>query len=72
MNGAVERCNGAWRYEFYQTYQLPANVEQLNPILESYQHLYNHHRPHGALAGKTPAQYLSIRRADESPQSHMY
>src|SRR5208283_2843298 len=24
MNGAVERCNGAWRYEFYETYDLPA------------------------------------------------
>ncbi len=39
MNGAVEQCNGAWRYEFYQTCELPANVEKLNPILASYQHL---------------------------------
>jgi hypothetical protein len=31
MNGAVERCNGAWRYEFYETYDLPSGVEQLNP-----------------------------------------
>ena len=23
MNGAVERCNGAWRYEFYAVYDLP-------------------------------------------------
>jgi transposase InsO family protein len=62
MNGAVERCNGAWRYEFYETYDLPGTVNELNPIL-SYQHLDNHHRPHGALAGKTPAQYLFCRRA---------
>jgi hypothetical protein len=55
MNGAVERCNGAWRYEFYETYDLPSSVEALNPILDSFQHLYNHHRPHGALAGQTPA-----------------
>jgi hypothetical protein len=41
MNGAVERCNGAWRYEFYETYDLPGSVNELNPILESYQHLYN-------------------------------
>ena len=27
LNGAVERCNGAWRYEFYGVYDLPANVE---------------------------------------------
>jgi transposase InsO family protein len=72
INGAVERCNGAWRYEFYATYELPRSVEALNPILDSFQHLYNNHRPHGALAGLTPAQYLSKRRADGTPPSHMY
>lgn len=71
INGAVERCNGAWRYEFYQTYDLPRSVEALNPILDSFQHLYNHHRPHGALAGRSPAQYLSYRRDNETSPSHM-
>ncbi len=71
MNGAVERCNGAWRYEFYETYELPSGVNELNPILDSYQHLYNHHRPHGALAGKTPAQYLAQRSATTPQPSHM-
>jgi putative transposase len=71
MNGAVERCNGAWRYEFYETYDLPGSVNALNPILESYQHLYNQHRPHGALAGKTPAQYLANRSAARPQPSHM-
>lgn len=66
LNGAVERCNGAWRYEFYETYDLPTTVEALNPILDSFQHLYNHHRPHGALAGQTPAAYLAQRQAAES------
>src|SRR5687768_3880073 len=56
MNGAVERCNGAWRYEFYASYDLPASIDALNPILDSFQHLYNHHRPHAALAGLTPAE----------------
>jgi hypothetical protein len=36
-------------------------------MFEAFQHLYNHHRPHGTLAGKTPAEYLVIRRANESP-----
>ena len=72
LNGAVERCNGAWRYEFYETYDLPKTVEALNPILDSFQHLYNHHRPHGALAGLTPKQYLDKRRAEEASQSQMY
>lgn len=71
MNGAVERCNGAWRYEFYETYELPSGVDDLNPILDSFQHLYNHHRPHGALAGKTPAQYLANQSATRPKTSHM-
>ena len=71
LNGAVERCNGAWRYEFYAVYDLPASVDALNPILDSFQHLYNHHRPHGALAGLTPAQYLKSIRAKDASPSHM-
>ena len=71
MNGAVERCNGAWRYEFYETYDLPSGVDQLNPILDSFQHLYNNHRPRGALAGMTPAQYLASRSAGRPKPSHM-
>ena len=31
---------------------------------------YNHYRPHGALAGLTPKQYLDKRRAEAAPQSH--
>lgn len=72
LNGAVERCNGAWRYEFYGVYDLPRSLEALNPILDSFQHLYNHHRPHGALAGLTPASYLAKLQADEASPSHMY
>jgi putative transposase len=71
LNGAVERCNGAWRYEFYNSYDLPTSVEALNPILDSFQHLYNHHRPHAALEGLTPAAYLAKRRAAETAASHM-
>lgn len=59
INGAVERCNGSWRYEFYQTYDLPRSVEALDPILDSFQHLCNHHRP-------------KARRANETQPSHMY
>jgi putative transposase len=71
LNGAVERCNGAWRYEFYGVYDLPCALERLNPLLDSFQHLYNHHRPHGALAGLTPASYLAKLQAKETPPSHM-
>ena len=71
LNGAVERCNGSWRYEFHGVYDLPASVDELNPIIDSFQHLYNHHRPHGALAGMTPAAYLNKYRASGRPASHM-
>jgi transposase InsO family protein len=71
LNGAVERCNSAWRYEFYATHEVPRSVEALNPILDRFQHRYNHYRPHGALAGLTPAEYLEQRRATEPPPSHM-
>ena len=71
LNGAVERCNGAWRYEFYAVYDLPSSVDALNPILDRFQNLYNHHRPHGALAGMTPARYLAKLQANEAPPSHM-
>jgi transposase InsO family protein len=71
LNGAVERCNGAWRYEFYAVYDLPTSVEALNPILDSFQHLYNHHRPHGALDGMTPVQHLKRIQAKDTHPSHM-
>jgi transposase InsO family protein len=59
LNGAVERCNPAWRYELYSVYSLPRNVDAINPILDAFQYLYNHHKPHGALGGLAPAQYLA-------------
>lgn len=71
INGGVERANGAWRYEFYACYDLPHNLDELNSLINSFSHLYNHHRPHGALNGKTPASYLHKITAAENPLSHM-
>ena len=34
INGAVERCNGSWRYEFYAVYDLPTRLDELNPLIE--------------------------------------
>jgi putative transposase len=71
INGAVERCNGSWHYEFYAVYDLPTRLDHLNPLIDAFQHRYNTHRPHGALGGRTPAQYLAARQAKERPVSHM-
>ena len=30
LNGGAERCNGAWRYEFYAVYDLPTRLDDLN------------------------------------------
>ena len=35
LNGAVERCNAAWRYEFYAVYDLPSRLDQLNEHIDS-------------------------------------
>lgn len=71
INGAVERCNSAWRYEFYAVYDLPTRLEELNPLIEAFQHRYNTWRPHAALGGMTPAQYLQARQAKEVARSQM-
>ncbi|HVX57385.1 MAG TPA: integrase core domain-containing protein [Candidatus Saccharimonadales bacterium] len=71
LNGAVERCNGAWRYEFYATHDLPLRIDKLAERVDAFQHLYNHHRPHGALDGLTPNEYLNICRDRITQPSHM-
>lgn len=70
LNGAVERANASWRYEFYACYDLPHQLDDLNTLIDSFAHLYNHHRPHGALRGLTPAAYLETLAAHETPLSH--
>jgi len=71
LNGAVERAQSSWRYEFYACHDLPHRLDRLNEHIDAFAHLYNHHRPHGALGGKTPAEYLdAISQRDPIP-SHM-
>ena len=71
LNGAVERCNGAWRYEFYAVHDLPHQIDRLQPFVDAFAHRYNHYRPHDALDGQTPAEYLSAFSSGTPPPSHM-
>jgi putative transposase len=72
LNGAVERAQGSWRYEFYACHDLPHRLEPLNQHIDAFAHLYNQHRPHGALDGQTPAEYLKAISTGPPPhQSHM-
>jgi transposase InsO family protein len=59
LNGAVERNQGAWRYEFYGCFDLPHRIDKLQPFVDAFAHRYNHHRPHQALGDQTPAEYLA-------------
>jgi len=68
LNGAVERCNGAWCYEFYAATELPNHFDKIADHVEAFQH---HHRPHGALHGLTPFEYLQICRGSITHPSHM-
>jgi putative transposase len=52
LNGAVERAQGSWRYEFYAAYELPPQIDKLQPFVDAVAHRFNHHRPHDALDGK--------------------
>lgn len=58
LNGAVERNQGAWRYEFYASFDLPHRIDKLQPLVDAFAHRFNHHRPHQALGDLTPAAYL--------------
>lgn len=68
LNGAVERCNGAWRYEFYAVHDLPHQIDKLQPFVDAFAHRCNHHRPHDALDGQTPAEYLKTFSAGAPPR----
>ena len=68
FNGHVERNNATWRYEFYGVYDLPNTLDQLNPLVDAFAQLHNTFRPHNALAGLTPLEYLNQRNARTEPQ----
>jgi putative transposase len=71
LNGAVERAQGSWRYEFYACHDLPHRLNRLNQHIDAFAHLYNNYRPHGALGGQTPTEYLN-RTSKVTPPSQMY
>ena len=70
LNGHVERNNGAWRYEFYASWNLPNDdLDDINRWIDAFADEFNTFRPHQALGGHTPARYLARHTAEESPPS---
>ncbi len=58
LNGHVERAQRTHTEEFYEVYDCPWNVTELNKELRNWEHVYNCIRPHQALGYKTPLQFL--------------
>jgi transposase InsO family protein len=75
LNGCVERAHRTHTEEFYEVYEVPWNVIELNPELQKWEYVYNCIRPHQALKYKTPLQFLKdngIVKSDyPSNLSHM-
>ncbi len=70
LNGAVERNQGAWRYEVYACFDLPHRIDKLQQHVDAFAHRFNHYRPHQALGDRTPAEYLKTFSSGHTP-SHM-
>ncbi len=68
--GSTREHVRSWRYEFYASYDLPARIDKLRPLVDAFAHRYNHHGPHEALGDLTPADYLK-RLSLRTSRSHM-
>lgn len=63
LNGHVERSQRTHREEFYRRVQLPASLRLINKALRRWENVHNRHRPHQALAYRTPQQFLQQNAA---------
>ncbi len=62
----VERMQRTFRDEFY-TRPLPSQIPELQRELDAYLDHYNHRRPHRALGGLAPLEYLARIRGEAVP-----
>ena len=58
LNGHVERAQRTHTEEFWERYEGDLDLPAVRPALRAWEHLYNTFRPHQALAGRTPQEYL--------------
>jgi transposase InsO family protein len=56
-NANVERANGTFRYEFYQSNTFAHSIGEINNKLQEFQGFYNSFRPHQSLDYLSPLQY---------------
>jgi len=67
LNGHVERMQRTFRDEFY-TRPLPAKIPELQRELNIYLDYYNRRRPHRALNGLAPLEYLAMMQGESVPE----
>jgi len=67
LNGHVERMQRTFREEFY-TRPLPSKIPELQRELDSYLDYYNRERPHRALGGLAPLEYLARMQEESVPR----
>ena len=74
LNGHVERAQRTHTEEFWERYEGDLDLPAVRPALRDWEHLYNTFRPHQALAGQTPKEYLAKCHPEAAPEhalSHM-
>lgn len=72
LNGRVERAHRTHKEEFYETYLDDLRLPTINRALRSWELVYNTVRPHHALDGLTPREYIQLKHPDLVPTlSHM-
>lgn len=59
LNGHVERAQRTHTEEFWECYDGDLDLPTVRPALRAWELTYNTYRPHQALAGRTPAEYLA-------------
>ncbi len=67
LNGHVERMQRTFRDEFY-TRPLPSRIPELQRELNAYLDHYNRERPHRALGGLAPLEYLARMQEESVPR----
>ncbi len=70
LNGHVERMQRTFRDEFY-TQPLPSRPPDLQAEVDVYLAYYNRLRPHMALRGLAPPEFLAKLQEESVPQSHI-
>jgi len=71
LNGHVERAHRTHTEEFYELYDGELEITTLNRALLAWERTYNTIRPHQALDGRTPGEYLMQCHPDLAPQGHL-